>query len=55
MDFIFLNITNISNMILKTCAKQLAPGLTSTFQLSIDTGELPEDWMNANVSLVFKK
>ena len=25
------------------------------FQLSIDTGELPEDWTNANISPVFKK
>ena len=29
---------NISNMILKNCAKQLAPGLSSIFQNSVDSG-----------------
>ena len=46
---------NISNMILKTCAKQLAPGLSAIFQSSVNSGELPPDWVNANISLVFKK
>ena len=31
------------NRILKECAKQLAPGLTSIYQKSIDTGTLPRD------------
>jgi hypothetical protein len=34
---------NIPNRILKECAKQLAPGLTSIYQKSIDTGTLPCD------------
>ena len=46
---------NISNAILKNCAQQLAPGLLAIFQKSVDNGELPEDWVNANVSPVFKK
>ena len=46
---------NIPNRILKECAKQLAPGLTSIYQKSIDTGTLPRDWLNANVSCIFKK
>lgn len=46
---------NIPNMMLKTCAKELAPAITSIFQQSIDTGELPTDWQNANVSPIFKK
>ena len=46
---------NISNMILKTCAKQLAPGLSAIFQSSVNSGELPPDWVNANISPVFKK
>ena len=46
---------NIPNRILKDCAKQLVPGLTSIYQKSIDTGTLPRDWLNANVSCVFKK
>ena len=46
---------NISNVILKNCASQLAPGLSAIFQKSIDCGDLPEDWVNANISPVFKK
>jgi hypothetical protein len=46
---------NIPNRILKECAKQLAPGLTRIYQKSIDTGTLPRDWLNANVSCIFKK
>ena len=46
---------NISNVILKECASQLAPGLSEIFQNSIDSGKLPTDWTNANVSPVFKK
>ena len=40
---------------LKTCASQLAPALTNIFQRPIDCGKLPSDWLNANVSLVYKK
>lgn len=46
---------NISNVILKTCAKQLAPGLSAIFQTTVDSGELPADWTDANVSPIFKK
>ena len=46
---------NISNVILKECAKQLAPGLSEIFQNSVDSGNLPSDWTNANISPVFKK
>ena len=46
---------NISNAILKNCASQLAPGLSAIFQKSVDSGKLPEDLVNANVSPVFKK
>ena len=45
----------IPNTVLKECAKELAPGLTDFFQLSIDTGTLPSDWKNAHVTPVFKK
>ena len=45
----------IPNRILKECACQIAPSLTAIFQKSIDTGTLPEDWLNANISCVFKK
>ena len=46
---------NIPNQILKECAKELAPGITCIFQSSLDSGSLPEDWTNANVSPIFKK
>ena len=46
---------NIPNMILKTCASELAPVITNIFQQSLDTGTLPTDWKNANISPVFKK
>ena len=45
----------IPNLVLKECADQLAPGLTLIFQESINTGVLPEDWLNANVAPLFKK
>ena len=45
----------IHNLVLKTCAQQLAPGLATIFQRSIDAGTLPSDWRNANVAPVFKK
>ena len=45
----------IPNIVLKTCAKTLAPGMTKIFQESIDCGELPDDWLNANVAPVYTK
>ena len=44
---------SISNV--KNCVSQLDPGLSAIFQKSVDSGELPEDWVNANASPVFKK
>jgi len=37
----------IPTIILKTCAKELAPAITEIFQRSINSGTLPEDWRNA--------
>jgi hypothetical protein len=45
----------IPNRILKECSKQLTPGLASIYQKSINTGSLPSDWLNANISSIFKK
>jgi hypothetical protein len=39
----------ITNRILKECASQITPSLAVIFQKSIDTGTLPEDWLNANI------
>ena len=46
---------NILNRRLKQCAKQLAPPLAIIFQNSIDTGVLPKDWLNANISSIYKE
>ena len=45
----------IPNLVLKTCSQQLAPGLATIFQRSVDAGTLPSDWRNANVAPVFKR
>ena len=45
----------IPNIVLKMCSKSLAPGITALFQKSLDTGELPKDWTDANITPVFKK
>ncbi|XP_071480876.1 uncharacterized protein [Diadema antillarum] len=45
---------NIPTIILKQCATELAPALSEIFQLSLDTGVLPTDWLQANVTPVFK-
>ena len=41
--------------ILKECAHELAPLLTSFFNKTLQDGCLPDDWKKANVSAVFKK
>ena len=45
---------SIPIVILKDCAKQKAPSLSAIFQCSIDDGELPDDWENANVLPIYK-
>ena len=45
----------IPNKLLKACAEEVAPALTNIFQISLDTGKLPEDWKMANVTPLFKK
>jgi hypothetical protein len=46
---------NIPNRIVKECAIHLAPILKTILQCSLDTGELPIDWRDANISSIFKK
>ena len=45
----------IPNIILKTCSKEISPALAKIFQQSLDTGTLPTDWRNANISPILKK
>jgi len=41
--------------ILKETAKEITPALALIFQHSYDTGHVPTDWKNANITAVFKK
>ena len=41
--------------ILKNLADHLAPYLTRLYQLSLDQGNVPDDWKKANIVPVFKK
>ena len=40
---------------LKMTASEIAPVLTNIFQQSLDTGEIPKDWRDANICAIFKK
>lgn len=46
---------NIPNTVLKECSKEIFPVLSHIFQMSLDSGMLPSDWRNANISPIFKK
>ena len=48
-------LDQIANIMLKTCASQLAPAMATIFQGSISTGKLPSDWLKANIARVYKK
>ena len=41
--------------ILKETANIITPILTKNYQQSINTGQIPEDWKNANIVPIFKK
>ena len=41
--------------ILKETANIITPILTKRYQQSINTGQIPEDWKNANIVPIFKK
>ena len=45
----------LSPRILKVLSSQIAPILTKSFEMSMETGEIPDDWHTANVSPIFKK
>ena len=45
----------ITARMLKETAEEIAPVLASLFQQSLDTGNLPDDWLLANVTALFKK
>ena len=45
----------VPSRILQVGALELAPALVKLYQYSIDTGEVPQDWRDANVVPIFKK
>ena len=46
---------NIPARILKHCCDEIAPILTVIFTQSLSSGNLPDDWLMANVTPIFKK
>ena len=60
ISFLYLEIQTLSPdmipaRILRECSDELAPILTIVFNRTLQTGCVPEDWKQANVSAVFKK
>ena len=45
----------ITARVLKSCSASIAPILQNIFQRSVSTGDLPTDWLNANISPIYKK
>ena len=45
----------LPNLILKNAANEISPFLKIIFDQSLQTGKLPDDWVEANVAQVFKK
>ena len=45
----------ISPYILKYCAAEISPILQLIFTQSLNTGQLPSDWLRANICPVFKR
>ena len=46
---------NIPARILKHCCNEIAPILTVIFTQSLNSGNLPDDWLTANITPIFKK
>ena len=42
-------------MVLKELSNEIAPILQIIFQIPLTTGQVPDDWKEANVAPVFKK
>ena len=45
----------VPSTILKYLSMELAPIITHIFQQSLDTGDIPPDWLTANITAIFKK
>ena len=45
--------SGIPTRILKLCVSEIAPILTVIFIQSLNCGQIPRDWLTANITLVF--
>ena len=45
----------ITARVLRTCSSSIAPILQKLFEKSLSTGCLPSDWLDANITPIFKK
>ena len=45
----------VPSRILKIGAEELSPALVKLYQHSVDVGEVPQEWRDANVDPIFKK
>ena len=48
-------IDNVSSLILKELAEELAPVLAKIYEQSLKSGQLPSDWLKADITPVYKK
>ena len=46
---------SIPPTVLKELSNEIAPILQIIFQISLTTGQVPDDWKEANVAPIFKK
>ena len=51
----FLRTPLIPTRLLKEAASELAPSLSALFNLSFETGQTPQEWRDATVTLIHKK
>jgi hypothetical protein len=50
-----MGLDRIPNIVLKTCAEELAPCLSNIFQKLVDSSTLPNDWLIASIAPVLEK
>ena len=54
-EFKAFGVNKVSNAVLKNCAHSFVKPLKSIFENSLNTGEVPKEWGEANVTPIFKK
>ena len=45
----------VSSQILRDLSEELSPVIVKIFAQSLNSGELPDDWLTANITAIFKK